>query len=178
MPQGKPISVPGVETQAQSSEEGELATAETAPTDRGLPPMQSPGSHMELAASAPATDMPSAERVSHKSLPKPYHTALRLLLCSSLRADSAQCSALLWPVFKPSRPLRGVLQAPRSAIQVARYKLNEVTTRFSQSKEWAQPAAVQSSKAQTCQDTGSHGEQIAAAVEDEAQVERGVERSA
>lgn len=61
--QGRPITVPGVEAHAEGTTEDPLTTAETAPTDHNLPAMQSPGGNIELAASAPATEMPSIERV-------------------------------------------------------------------------------------------------------------------
>ena len=59
--QGKPIAVPGAE--AEEAAGGLMTSADTAPPG-GLQSLPSPHRNMSLAASAPATDMPSIERVS------------------------------------------------------------------------------------------------------------------
>ena len=56
--------MPGAESQQHQGEDV-MTTAETAPhLDGAMPALPSPQANIELAASAPATEMPSIERVS------------------------------------------------------------------------------------------------------------------
>lgn len=79
--QARPIKVPGVETEGEDG--ALLGTAETAP-EEVVPPPSSLDRHISMAASAPATEMPSIEKVTN-SFPHP------LLLPLLHKAFSCKC---------------------------------------------------------------------------------------